>query len=122
MKPQVRNSGNISTGEHHSFEFNLADEAPNKSISIPALGFNQASLSLLTIGATGTSGTAVVEQTVTNGGVQGALPTPVSLILGAGVSLQAFGIAFSGQNLVIDFTPCTFGVVGKIKFDVVLKR
>lgn len=120
MERQIKNSGNISTGEHHKLTLSLEDKDFNQVIEIPALGFSQVSVAITTINATGTSGNAVVSQQICRKAAVSALGA--ALVLTAGSTQSLFDQSFTGSEILIDLSAVTLGVVGKIEIDVILKR
>ena len=121
MTPIIKNSGNISTGEIHTYNVKLATDSFQRLIDINSLGFTKASVKVQTAGATGTSGNLLVKQSVAKGDIPTAFAVPVSLALGTDVTLSAFDIEVTGSTLVIEL-PAGLGNVGNLTLDIVLKR
>ena len=123
MRRQVINSGNISTGELHRFEASLSsNDQINGMIEIPMIGFTQASVSVMTIGATGTSGTVKIKQSIRSGNVAADFSPAVAMTITSSSTTEEYGIQVSGGYLIIDVSQMTFGQVGRFEIVVAIKR
>lgn len=118
---QLNSSGNVNAGEHYKAEYNLETDGRSNTLEIPVLGFNIASVVITTIGATGTAGTARMKQSVS--GEPGTNFSPdATLVVGPSGSTSVFGLPVTGSKLKIDLSQVTFGIIGRLIVEVVLKK
>jgi len=123
MKTQVRNSGNISTGEVRSFEHTLsADSKMDSTLTIPMIGFTKAAVSIQTIGAVGTSGNVLIKQSVREGGPYAEFTAPISKAIAASGTVEEYDIDVSGGYLIVDLSQVTQGDEGRFDIVVIIKR
>lgn len=122
MKKQIINSGNVSTGERHTFTADLStNDLLDGKIYIPALGFNKASISITASGPDAITGTLAVKQSVTNGGVGADFAPIISLAVAVDTTAEVYGVDFSGGYLVL-IPSIAYPATGRIELNVVLKR
>lgn len=127
IKKSIVGEHSINTGVHTQFIIDLTNQGFNGgSICADLLGYSLASVTITTIGATGTSGTSAIAQSNNAVGpgtqVDDTGGTPVSLTVAANATVEAFSIPVSGRYLIVPTKTITFGTVGRVQIDIVAKR
>jgi hypothetical protein len=124
IKKTVRGEHSINTGVLTEYKIDLAvnEGYSGGRIVADALGYTTASVTVVSTKATGTSGTALIKQSNSIGGTSFPLATPATVDFVPNETKGAFDLKVSGHFLVVDITPITFGVVGNVTIEIVLKR
>ena len=122
-KKTIVGEHSINTGVHTQFEIDLNTTGfSGGNIAADCLGYSKVAVSVTSIGATGTSGSAAIKQSNYENVSDATQIETAQLTVTANDTDQVFDLQVSGRYVLVDVTEVTFGLVGKVQIDIIAKR